>query len=516
MRKKLLLFFTLLPVLDLSAQISELEEVLVSSSGNYIHYTSVIRNYNDTINILMQYGRFQTDMATDSAVGHCTFYTQNTNTGVITRLFDLTRGYKVNDVRFVTLRKMDGVSTEDFCCFCGTRSQFEMYEYPISLDPGALPIEIHSKHGFAGFFSMSDALNPTASCTVKFRDVESTKGLYRMTCYAEKYGQYYHNQSSYIDNAVLDIIGTDDTLYRPSCFCRAKFYPVYPGGVHWDNNMRVNMTEILTDITKTDDYVVTVSHNTNGDSLWIRHSEVEDHLVSGGLELNDFVNAIDFQSTLVEDGCENNMEIGSYQRRDDAKICHTTGNGVEMGFYFDNLGYGGIISGQYDYINGTMTFLRGAYLKSSPLIKELVYLPANDATAVLYNESLDFVSVLKWEEDGYCKYPIRRFYHDNISAQSITLQERNGYEHLLWSGRKTDNAMSNMFLMTQRGEQGNGYTKTCHKQDSDVANPTVLEHATVEKQMRITIRYPFDEERYPVKYKHFNPEVMDREFPCEK
>ncbi|MBQ6955681.1 MAG: hypothetical protein IJP80_03600 [Bacteroidales bacterium] len=520
MRKKLLLFFTLLPVLDLSAQISELEEVLVSSSGNYIHYTSVVRNYNDTINILMQYGRFQTDMATDSAVGHCTFYTQNTNTGVITRLFDLTRGYKVNDVRFVTLRKMDGVSTEDFCCFCGTRSQFEMYEYPISLDPGALPIEIHSKHGFAGFFSMSDALNPTASCTVKFRDVEDTKELYRMTCYAESEGMYYtmYDNVPFLDNAVMDIIGLDDTVNAPSCFCRVKFYPDIPGvGVYWDNNMRYNQTEVVTDITRTDDYVVTVSNHANGDGLWVRNSGKEDHLVIGGMELNDYVGSIIFNSAPIVLSCSDSKEINSLIRLDDAKICHTENNEVETVFRIAAMGYGGLMACRYDYSSGTMTFSKGAYLHCIPGLKEVLHMPTNNTSVFLFSQNTDYVTALSWNIDKKtCNYPVKQFYRNNINAQSISLQRRNGYEHLFWSGRQTNNTISNMFLMSQRGQNGGGYNKTCHERNDNWSQPVMMEHTDKLKYLRIRIRYGYDNERYPVTYINFTPQNVEKNFNCVK
>lgn len=516
MKKTLVLLLAFLPMIRLSAQVSEVEEVLVSTSNDFIHYSSVVRNYNDTINILMLYGRSQNDVASDSAVGHCTFYTQNTNTGEIKRLFDMPRAYKINDIRFVTLRKISGVTTEDFCCFCGTRSQFEWYEYPLNPGSGALPIEIHSKHGFAGFFSMTQALNPTATYSAKVRDVENTKELYRMTCYAESGGMYSHyNDVLYLDNAVLDIIGLDDTVNAPSCFCRVKFYPNYPVyGVFWDNNMRYNNTEVLTDITKTDDFVVTVSHNTIGDSLWVRHSGQEYYLFSGGMELNDHVNAIGFDWATIGLSCKENEVLDHFVRMNDAKICQTTGNETELAFYMNAMGYGGLVYCRYNY-DGLMHFKQGAYLHSLHNVKEVLHMPLNDATAIINTFNNDYVTVLNWKQDTlFCNYPVMQFYQSSINAQSISLQRRNGYEHLLWSGRQTNNTVSNMFLMTQRGEQGGGYNKPCHEKNTWKAQPITIDHDIDEKNMNIQIRYPYDYERYPVTYINFNPQSIDKNYNC--
>lgn len=193
-----------LPSLRLMAQISEIEQIFRSPHNDFVQYTSIVRNYNSDHNVLMQYGHFSNANPVDTIKGYSSFMIQNTATGDITQIVDLPKGYQVNDVRFVTLRKIDGVSTEDFCCFCGTRTECVN--------------QVYSKHGFAGFFSMAEALSPLPSSTAKVRDVEQTIELYRMVCYAEEHGYYYSYQNSFLDNAVLDIIGLDDTVFAPSCF----------------------------------------------------------------------------------------------------------------------------------------------------------------------------------------------------------------------------------------------------------------------------------------------------------
>lgn len=502
---------------------SEIEQVIRSSSNLYVQYTSIVRNYDKEHNVLMQYGYYTNLVTTDTIKSRSSFMIQNTNTGDITQIVNLPLGYKVNDVRFVRLLKNDSVTTEDFCCFCGTRTQFDGIEY-LPTPPGepSQYIELYSKHGFAGFFSMDEALNPSTSYTAKVRDVEKTKELYRMTCYAESDGYYHQNQNIFIDNAVLDIIGLDDTVNKPSCFCRAKFYPrygTYGTDVRWDNNMRFNNNEYLTDITKTDDYVVTVSHNISGNTQWTRYSGQEDHLIFGGLELNDYVNDVNFNSLRIDDNCNNSHETGYFSRIDNAKVCHVDSNEIAVGFRMYNQGYEGILTSRYNYTNGTMNFLKGSYLKSSPTIEEMIHLPNNDVTAIVYNENLsipDYVAVFEWNKNKNCNYPVKTFYSYEINVQSITLQQRNGYEHLVWSGINPSDQFSPLFLMTQRGQQGNGYSHTCHLTINTVANNIKLENTIQENQLRIGIRFPYNTDEYPVTFINFNPHEIGKEFQCVK
>lgn len=519
-KKLLLILLFFLPIVRIAAQISEIEQIF-RSPNDYVQYTSIVRNYNDKYNVIMQYGYFSnsTNTNNDSIRGHSSFMIQNTNSGDITHIVGLLGGYQVNDVRFVTLRKIDGVSTEDFCVFCGTRTQFDGIVYLPSL-PGqpSTSYYTYSKHGFAGFFSMKEALSPTTSFTAKIRDVEKTQELHRMTCYAEQYGRYYPNQNSFIDNAVLDIIGLDDTLYKPSCFCRVKFYPVYGGGgVRWDNNIRYNDYEILTDITKTNNYVVTTSHNVTGDSLWIRHSDQEDHHIPGGLQLNNYVNSIDFSLLTMQTGCNNTIAIENFSRCSPAKLCHISNDDIAVSYCMQSQSYDGHLYSQYKYANGTLYFLQGAYLKSVPLVKDLIHMPENNATAILYDDNSDYITVLNWKlNNNSCKYPVKMFYNNNCILHSLTLQKRNGYEHLFWSGKEASNSLSPMYIMSQRGESGGGYEKTCHYKDDDAAFPVTINHTVESKELNIQLRFPYDEVTYPVTYIHFDPYEFDKEFQCIK
>lgn len=518
MTKKIItVIMIFIPLSRLAAQVSEDVQVLRSTNNNYVQYTSLVRNYDEETNVLMQYGYFTNEAFTDSIKAHSAFMIQNTNTGSISHIVNLPHGYKVNDVRFVTLRKNNG-GHEDFCCFCGTRTQYEYtYSTPVIGDEHPMYIEVYSTHGFAGFFSMDEALSPTTSYTAKVRDVENTSELYRMVCYAEERGYYYNPQHVYKDNAVLDIIGLDDTVFKPSCFCRAKFYPNCGGSVRWDNNMRFNNNEVLMDITKTDDYVVTTSHTTTGDSLWIRYSDQEDHHVYGGLQLNDYVNAVDF-SSLSTYYCKDSVKIPYFYRLTAAKICQAKLNETVIGFHMIGDGYGGLLSCRYDYSNGALAFLEGAYYKSSPDIVEMVHMPSNNATAYILREYNwpDNVSVLTWDTTYInCLYPIKQFHQDYTNVQSITMQNRNGYEHLLWSGMEVGNPYTPLHLMTQRGNQGGGYDRTCHKEIDEVAQPVRLEHSIREKHLHIGIRYPNNLATYPITYISFTPHDIGKEIICE-
>ena len=145
-------------------------------------------------------------------------------------------------------------------------------------------------------------------------------------------------------------------------------------------------------------------------------------------------------------------------------------------------------------------------------------MPTNSATAVLFNETnlADIVSVLTWTQNVHCLYPVNQFYSSIVNAQSITLQNRNGYEHLLWSGNDVGNPQSPLSLMTQRGEIGGGYKHTCHSNKPEHAYPVVLGHASETKSMYIQCRFAYDDVTYPVIIVPFDPEDIDKEMKCIK
>lgn len=502
-KKTILLLLLLLPFLRLAAQISEIEQIFRSHNNDYVQYTSIVRNYDKEHNVLSQYGYFTNTNRADTIKGYSSFMIQNTTTGVIKHIFDLPKGYQVNDVRFVTLRKNGTFEPVDFCCFCGTRTELGNQGY--------------LTHGFAGFFCMDEALNPSSTYTAKVRDVERTIALYRMVCYAEEYSYYYHTQNTFLDNAVLDIIGLEDTVNGPSCFCRAKFYPDCLGSVWWDNNIRANSNEVLTDITLTDDYVVTTSNSTTDNDLWIRYSDIEYYLYMGGMPLNNDVNSIDFTTLVVNQDCENNEKVGKIFRKNPAKICFTRDNGVEISYHIGWEDNEGLLNSQYDYPNGTLTFQKGAYLECVPDLKELIHMPLNGSTAILYGgRNNDIVSILTWRKDELCKYPVKQYWDEDILFQSITLQNRNSYEHLLWSGMERNNLFSPLYLMSQRGALGGGYKQTCHKENDILAKSTTIEHRILNNPMPIRVRFPYDNVTYPVLFIPIIDNEIEKEFPCIK
>lgn len=516
----LLILATFSPFMRVSAQISEIEEVLTSTGGFHFNLdTSILRNYNDTLNVLMQYGYNDNETITEGIPNRSSFEIQNTATGDVTHIVKLPRGYRVNDFCFITLRKMDGVTTEDFCCFCGTRKE---YMGTAALpNPGTGPTiyqDIYSDHGFAGFFSMSDAMNPNTSHTAKIRDVEKTKQLYSLVGYPETMGLYYSNQNSFKDNAVMDIIGIDDTINKPSCLFRVKFYPVYPvEGVHWDNNMRCNTTEVLTDITMTDNYVATVSHTTIGDSLLIRYSEKEDYFFFGGLELNNITKNIDFSRASIQIQC-GNVEENEFVRVGKARICHYKADEITVMLRIAAMGYGGFFACRYGCVGGLAQFQRGAYYHCLSELKELIDMPANNATAFCSSQGYDYVTVLDWKlNEKECSYPLTQFNRNSISANSLSLQIRNGYEHLIWSGRKTGPLSTYPTqLMSQRGAIGGGFNSHCFETKVFDARPVEVYHETARKDLPIQIRYPYDNVRYPVTYVNFDPNAFDWNIDCIK
>lgn len=519
MTKKIVFtLLALMPLLKLTAQQSETELIFRSTSNSYEQLSSIVRNYDVTTNVIMQYGHFTSAGSQNVLRDGSSFMIQNTTTGGITHIFDLPNGYQVNDVQFVTLRKIDGVTTQDFCVFCGTRTQLDDVIQTPTL-PGETPQYQYqySKHGFAGFFAMNEALSPSASFTAKVRDVEKTRELYKMVCYAEEHGTYYSHQNSFLDNAVLDIIGLDDTISAPSCFCRARFYPGYNGGIRWDNDMRYNSNEVLTDIAMTDDYVVTSSHSATGNDQWIRYSEKEDHWVTGGLQLNNYVYSIDSTLLTIHNHCNSSFNIYNLERPGTAKICHTRHNGIELSYRVKADGFYGLLNCQYNYDNGTLQFLRGAYYKCLPSVYELIYMPRNNATAITYKESnQDMVTIISWERNNNCYYPTKQYWEDNIDIHSITLQNRGGYEHLFWSGMKRDDLYSPLYLLMHRVILGYRTDPTCHNTFSNSALPVTIGYVPDWNPMTIAMQFDYNDITYPVMYISFNPHDIESDVICSR
>ena len=127
------------------------------------------------------------------------------------------------------------------------------------------------------------------------------------------------------------------------------------------------------------------------------------------------------------------------------------------------------------------------------------------------------VAIITWKKDTNwnCIFPVRRYNVHNIKYQSITLQKRNGFEHLLWSGGERNNPFSHLYLMSQRvSSSGNG--QTCHSISPDRAQPVTIGHTSIENKMPIRCRYAYDSITYPVTYIHFFPQEIEKTFSCVK
>ena len=518
------LSLALLASLGVTAQISESEYVIRSSTNKYKHYSSLVRNYDKGHNVVMQYGYFTNvvSITGDSIKGYSSFLIQDINTGDVMHIVDLPWGYQVNDVRFVTLKKKYSLEPVDFCCFCGTRTQLDnVTVLPAMPDEPTTYVFHYSKHGFAGFFSMEEALAPTSAFKARVRDVENAVELYRMTCYAESWGYHNDGRATFEDNAVLDIIGTDDTTNGPSCFYRAKFYPVYGTGVLWDNNIRANDNEVLTDITKTDNYVVTVSNDVAGDSLWVRYSGMEDHLVFGGLQLDTVVDQIHLTNLQVQPGCNSGTVFKEVQQISPAKICHTEGDGIEVACGVSEAGKAvgdeWLFNGQYNYNSGGLNLWRASLLDRNPRIKEMLYMPIHDVTAILHEHRLlDYISMIRWDSIAHCLYDVSQYSAHDLIFHSMALGERNGFNHLYWTAIDRGDPLSPMRINSQSGSQIGVEDPTCHWPESVEARTVIVENSQYGKAMKIKYRYPYDEVRYPVKDCYFDPYIVNTWFRCKK
>ena len=144
-------------------------------------------------------------------------------------------------------------------------------------------------------------------------------------------------------------------------------------------------------------------------------------------------------------------------------------------------------------------------------------MPTNGSTAILYGgRNNDFVSIMTWRQNELCKYPVKQYWDEDILFQSITLQNRNSYEHLLWSGMERNNLFSPLYLMSQRGALGGGDKETCHKENDVLAKPATIEHRILNNPMPIVVRFPYNSVLYPVTFIPLIDEEIEKEFPCIK
>ncbi|MBP5515895.1 MAG: hypothetical protein J6X86_02995 [Bacteroidales bacterium] len=512
MKLKVLILLLLLIPSILSAQNSYIN---LMQQSNYKAEFTIIRNYNENYNIVMTYGYDTLLFYLDTVVPQsCDFYLHNINTGTMTHLFNMSGGYRVNDIQFVTLRKQNNMGSEDFCCFCGTKRTILGIIQGHAL-PDEPPIFIidDTLNGFAGFFSMSDALNPNNTMSAKVRYVEETERLFKMTCYAEYHGAYYPNQSAFDDNAVLDIIG-EPKIPRgnpaPSCVTRVKFYPDFQGSVRWDNNIRFNDTEIMEDIIGTDSYTVTASYIPNDNEVILRNSEKETFLYPGGRQLNSTVYKLEMNTITINGDpsttvFESPIRLCSIPNSDNAFISFRTINDEVKGISTFKFSFGSTSS---------MFLLDGAFLEKNNVIRDIMFLPLSNRTSSIMGELGDSTMkayVTFWGQN----YTTDVFSTSNIILQSSCKRELYRSEDLFWSG-VTKNISNPSFILKQRILPTYGSDNTCLGVEEYDLDKNTIDHHNDESEYLIKERFPNDLVSYPMYYFFFNTYVVQPSNQCEK
>lgn len=222
---------------------------------NILGRNVIVRNYDNQYEVIayIDCSNPEQHVEADLVLQSTTFLIRDMQSGQVTHLGTLPEGYQVNDVCFVRLGKRSPTTDSmDFCCFCGTHYGELIQEVQPSGKPGS---PANHQFGFAGYFSMKEAMFPQPTYSIKIREVEKTLRLDRMVGYGEQEGaSFAYVGNPYRDNAVLDIVGHADGSIpiAASCLCRVKFYPECTSGTRWYNSMGffADPSEELVDISK--------------------------------------------------------------------------------------------------------------------------------------------------------------------------------------------------------------------------------------------------------------------------
>ena len=533
MKRLLLFLLEISGFTPLFAQLPGTYTLPISTSTiPYYADNTIIRNYNNNYNIIMTHGEYPNTYCYNEYppdirnADRSHFYLQEISTGTLTHIVSLGCHYEVKDVRFVTLRRDDGLETPvTYCCFCGTHTADSAIEYGHAIGDEPVPITyIYAKRGFAGFFSMDDALSPTSTCTAKVRYVEGTRDLYRMVAYPEDSGHYFQYQTSYIDNAVLDIVGTPMNSAAPSCMARVKFYPdypvsYYPSGTHWDNNIRYEATtqEVMTDIVATSDSIITASHIA-GDSttIWLRHSLKENHFHPGGLELEWTVYQLDMNSLNMGGWMPYTYEGQLYWKR--YRLCEMNSDKYALSFFYMPRLFTsyGLIVNRYS-INGGFTLLDGRYLKEPYMPGDMVYLSTSMEHALILDEyggtdnktaiiSVDNSSPHPYQCTMLDAYPMR--------FSSLTYRNNSGNEVLYWGGLKSGGGDDSRVANEYETDCWNGIN--CMEQKMDDTSDASIDYNTDSYPFLIKARYFDNQINYPVNIITFDPYITTPEIECQE
>ena len=282
-----------------------LQQSSVDELANVTGRNVIVRNYDNRYEVIAYVDGTapEQNVVTDMATTSTSFLIRDMQSGQVKLLGTLPQGYVVSDVRFVRLGKRNPTTdSADFCCFCGTHYG----EIVAEVQPwGKADGEENIQYGFAGFFSMAEAMAPQPTHSIKLRRVEHAYRLDRMVGYGEQKGMYYPNVGNpYIDNAVLDIVGEPEANFgTASCLWRVKFYPECTSGTRWDNSLRYSNdpTEVLVDIAKTENHIVTLSRFADKQTIWVRHGQQETNSLGGQLNIASHYFVGDINNIVMHD-----------------------------------------------------------------------------------------------------------------------------------------------------------------------------------------------------------------------
>lgn len=469
--------------------------------NNYASASTLLLNYDGKTNIIMSYGHYVNSANPDGIDNFSSFFVQQTDSWYIQHLVDLPRGYKVNDMKILSLKHKYDDYYEYYCCFCGTRTTGYDYIYPLQRDEVTI---VPITNGFVGYFKVESIFNPSHSDSVVLRDVECSKELHKMTCYAEENGVYCNNQYVFRDNAILDIIGISSSYCVNNCnhpdlsaFWRVKFYPQYPysyspSGTRWDNNIRYNTddAERIIDIIGTKNFVVTISHPTNDyKNLWIRYSDKEIHHIGSGVELNYYFDQIKL-SSLTIDG----IEIQSPHSTEytlPLRLANTIDDDFTFAFKAHN--FEDEVNGIFVYNKPfipSLPFIKGFYDNGVYRLDELTYLPNNDASSYTFHldeQKTKNTGIAFWNHIDSNKYITNHLYSNNICINSFIPFDI-GDEVLSWSGIN-ENYYIQPYILYQKISYPLEDVQHCQTLTKKLSNKSNINYETREHDFYIKERY---------------------------
>lgn len=525
MKKQVFFLFLLLGSLPkLNAQVSEIS---IMELNNYVSVSTLVRNYNGKHNIIMSYGRIANQQTPNGINERSSFYVQSTDNGYIQHIVDLPYGYKVNDIQFVYLRLNQSDYYVPYCCFCGTKTTGFEYHYPAPRDSTNVVI-VPITNGFVGYFRVEDAISPSYLDTAVVRDVECSKELHRMTCYAELMGAYYLSQNAFYDNAVLDVIGiANDKHYihnNLSALWRVKFYPeypyspTYPSGTRWDNNIRFNEdnAERMIDIIGTDNYVVTISHPTNDyKNIWLRYSNKERYLVNNGLELNSNIQQLELSSIHIDEFNIQNANQTAYKEKLRLAPISSDIFSLAFGCYNDTDLVDGIFTFKKDISDPSYT-LNGSYDQGNYEVDELIYLPENNATAYLFHigeYNTKNTGIVFWNYLNSNKF-ITNYLNSNYITLNSFCQYYVGDEFLSWSGIHESSYVP-PYLLSQKIGFPMGTIDHCQNLVQKNSPKSTVVITDNEHEFLIKEKYPDYQDKFPVTKIPFSPYAVNNKVICE-